>query len=81
MNDISQSLFGPLTREYCIWFYFLSLFGFIALVLFLVPAIFFGISKRKGAEYYISIFGISVIYVVAYFQNRLLYTMCSSSVK
>lgn len=81
MDDINDALFGPLSRDYCLWFYILSLFGFIALVLYIIPAIYFGIVKRKGFDYYLSVIGISVVYAIAYLQNRLLHTMCLNSVK
>jgi hypothetical protein len=81
MSDLNMSLFGPLNRDYCVWFYILSIFGFIAFVMFTIQALLIGISKRKGMDYYMSVFGISIIYLIAYFQNRLLYTMCIGSVK
>lgn len=81
MDDINDALFGPLSRDYCLWFYILSLFGFIALVLYIIPAIYLGIVKRKGFDYYLSVIGIAVVYAIAYLQNRLLHTMCLNSVK
>jgi len=76
MAGLVDNLFGPLPPEYCLYFYFLSIFGFILLVLFAVPALFYGITKRKGIDYYISIIGLSLGYFVFYFQNRLLHSMC-----
>ncbi len=81
MDNINDALFGPLSRDYCLWFYILSLFGFVALVLYIIPAIYMGIIKRKGFDYYLSVIGISVVYAIAYLQNRLLHTMCLNSVK
>ena len=76
MADMLDTLFGPLDIQYCLYFYFLSIFGFVLLIVFLVPAIFYGLTKRKGIEYYIQIIGISLGYVIFYFQNRLLHSMC-----
>ena len=81
MSNLNDTLFGPLNQNYCLWFYILSVFGFVFLVLFLVPAIYMGIIKRKGSDYYVSVFGIAVIYAISYFQNRLLHTMCVNSIK
>jgi hypothetical protein len=78
MAGLVDNLFGPLDIEYCLYFYFLSIFGFVLLVLFLVPAILYGLKNRKGVEYYIQIIGVSLGYLIFYFQNRLLHSMCIS---
>jgi len=74
-----MNLFGPLQKNYCIWFYFLSMIGFILVVLILVFGIYMGIMKRKGMDYYAILLTSSLAYVIFYFQNRLLYGMCSKS--
>ena len=76
MSSIVDYLFGPLPVEYCLYFYFLSIFGFVLLVLFIVPALFYGLTKRKGLDYYLNIIGLSLGYLIFYFQNRLLHSMC-----
>jgi len=76
MGDVMNYLYGPLGKEYCMWFYILSVIGFVSLVLFIIPAIYLGIVKHKGFEYYIGILMASVVYGIVYFQNRLLYSMC-----
>jgi len=73
-------LFGPLSKEYCIWFYFLSIINFVFLVVLIIASIIMGISKRKGSDYYFQMFTVAVGYAVFYFQNRLLFSMCSGSV-
>lgn len=76
MSDVMDYLYGPLSKDYCIYFYILSILGFVLLILFLVPAIFMGIMKRKGVDYYFTILGVSFGYAIFYFQNRLLHSMC-----
>jgi hypothetical protein len=76
-----DNLFGPLGREYCIWFYFLSVLAFISLVLFLVPAVWRGISTKKDIWYFLGVFAVMFSYIIIYFQNRLLYSMCSGKMK
>jgi len=51
------------------------------LIVLLVSALFVGLSKRKGVDYYLQIFSIALGYGIFYFQNRLLHTMCVSSLK
>jgi hypothetical protein len=74
-----KSVFGPLDKKYCIWFWFLSVIGFVLLVIVLVSGLFIGIRKGKGLEYYLAVIFGSLVYAVFYFQNRLLYTMCSTA--
>jgi uncharacterized membrane protein len=76
MNDFNDTFFGPLGKEYCAWFYFLTVWFFIGLVLIIIPAIFIGITQKKNLEYYIGVLSISIMYLAFYFQNRLLYSMC-----
>lgn len=76
MSDIFDYLFGPLSKEYCVWFYFLSVLGFVLLAFFLLSSIYFGLSKRKGIEFYLGLFSVAIGYAIFYFQNRLLHSMC-----
>lgn len=76
MGSTLDYLFGPLSKEYCIWFYFLEIWGFIMVILFLIVSIINGIKKRKSMEYYFYVLVASLTYFVFYFQNRLLHTMC-----
>ena len=76
-----KSLFGPLSKDYCIWFYFLSVLAFVGGLFFAIPAIYKGINAKKDASYYLAVLAIVGMYLVSYFQNRLLYSMCSGSMK
>ena len=77
----TDGLFGPLNKEYCIWFYFLSVFGFVLLCLLLISGIgliLFSKTKR-GSGFYMSLLTGALTYAVIYFQNRLLYSMCTNA--
>lgn len=76
-----DNLFGPLGREYCIWFYFLSVLAFISLLLFFIPALWRGISTKKDIWYFLGVLAVAFMYGLTYFQNRLLYSMCSGTMK
>lgn len=80
MDNTLDTLFGPLSKKYCIWFYILSIVGFVFLLLFIVSALFIGITKRKGIEFYLQMLAGAVVYLIFYFQNRLLHSMCTSNV-
>ena len=36
MSDTMDYFFGPVSSQYCIWFYAISVFGFINLILVLI---------------------------------------------
>ena len=76
MSDIMNYLFGPIGEEYCLWFYILSIFNFVYLVLFLIPAIYIGVTKKVSGMYWIKVFAASLYVFAFYFQNRLLHNMC-----
>jgi small basic protein len=81
MPSVVDNLFGPLGRDYCIYFWALSVFGFVSLLIVAVPAVFYGLSKNKGLDYYLAVlFGVAT-YIIIYFQNRLLYSMCEGSMR
>ena len=79
-NSMMQNLFGPLSKQYCLYFYILSIiFLVLAAVLFLSTLV-IGITKRKDFSfYYYSIIGV-LGYGMIYFQNRLLHSMCVGSI-
>ena len=72
-----DTLFGPLGPQYCAYFFYLSVFGFALMIMAVVSSLYIGITKKLGAKYYISMIFVALTYFIFYFQNRLLYTMCS----
>lgn len=78
MGDLDY-LFGPINKKYCLYFYILSIVGFVYFAGFLISGVFIGLSKRKTFEYYVMLVSGALVFFLFYFQNRLLYTMCSQS--
>ena len=76
MDNLLESFFGPLNKDYCLYFYILSVVGFILLTMMLATTLMVGITKRKGIDFYLQSVSIAVAYGIFYFQNRLLYSMC-----
>jgi len=76
MAGIVQFLFGPLSSDYCIWFYFLSILGFLWFFFYLISSIYMGVIKRKGSDYWPTVITVALGYGIFYFQNRLLHSMC-----
>ena len=76
-----DTLFGPFqNHDLCLWFYFLSVIGFVLLVFVVLTSLFVGITKRKNPMFFLSILFVASWYAIFYFQNRLLYSMCVKSI-
>ena len=76
--DSFNSLFSPLDKQYCLYFYWLSVVGFLCGILTIVAFIGIGLSKRSGIEHYLHMISLALGYFIfGYFNNRLLYSMCS----
>ena len=74
-----NTIFGPLSGVYCLYFYYLSIFAFFLFIVAVVTGIITGLRKDKSFEFYLSVFGASLIYLVTYFVNRLMFSVCSKS--
>jgi hypothetical protein len=79
MAGIVDNLFGPLSSDFCLWFYFLSILGLVWFFLYVISAIYLGLIKKKGSDYWIMAVTIALGYGIIYFQNRLLHSMCAKS--
>lgn len=79
--DIQNTLFGPLReKSNCLWFYFLSILGFIWLVFYIISALIIGVTKKKPFEFWLTAVAISGGYLIFWYQNRILYSMCETSI-
>ena len=80
-NNLAEQFFGPMSKKYCDYFYFLSVFGFIMMVVLFTSGLFVGLTKRKSSDYYFSLFMSLLMYGILYFQNRLIYSICIGTMK
>jgi hypothetical protein len=76
MPSVNDTLFGPLDTEFCMYFYILSVFGFVGLLLAFVSFLSFLFRGEGDAKTLMAVFMGSIIYLSFYIQNRLLYSMC-----
>jgi hypothetical protein len=81
MNDFMKTYFGPLDKSSCRYFLILTIFFFVALVLTLLSEIMFLFKNFKQLNLRVFSSGILIVFnlFIAYFVNRLLYTMCSKT--
>ena len=77
--------FGPLSKKYCVYFYYVSIFFFLMYVITLIGAIAFIIKNYKNfakvnLSFIINLVMILINMLLSYFVNRLLHTMCVNSI-
>jgi hypothetical protein len=75
-----EYIYGPLSSDFCIYFYFLSMFGFILFCFTVILGLYMGITKEKNFEFYFKTGMLCLAYLIFYFQNRLLYSMCTGKI-
>jgi len=73
--------FGPLDKQSCIYFLFLSMVFFAVLIFTIIGEIAFIAKRYKEINFTVITSGILLLFnaFIAYFVNRLLYTMCYKS--
>jgi hypothetical protein len=82
MNNFMDKYFGPLPREYCVYFYALSIFFGFVFILSLMSFLGVLIFNFKKMNAMVVANGIMVLInaFLAYLVNRLLHTMCVKSI-
>ena len=83
MSDFMSNYFGPLSKEYCMYFYLMSIFFFIIMMMGLVGVVSTIILKPKQVNvmFFINSVMLMMNSILAYFVNRLLHTMCANSIR
>lgn len=81
MVDIMDYLYGPLGKDWCLYFYILSIFYFI--IIFIHSFFFIRYSMSKNSNIRV---GITMVYPIMfsiffYITMRILYGMCINSTK
>ena len=71
-----NSLFSPLDKKYCMYFYILSVIAFIFILFSLVSLILLLGDYSKHKYVIMSTISSIIMLGLTYFSNRLLYTMC-----
>ena len=73
--------FGPLDKDSCVYFLIISIIFFVLLVIAIFGNLFWLTKNYKQLNFKLATGGLLMIFNIflAYFVNRLLYTMCSKS--
>jgi hypothetical protein len=79
MSDFMNTVFGPLSGEYCLYFFYLSIFSFFLFTITIVAGVVMGLQKGKGFGFYFYVAWTSLMHLVAYFVSRLMFSICSKT--
>jgi hypothetical protein len=76
-----KTYFGPLTKDSCLYFLFLSVFFFFVLVFTIMGEVYFIVKHSNQLSFTRVVSGVLLLFnaFIAYFANRLLYTMCTEN--
>lgn len=77
-SELFTKQFTPLNRKYCDYFYYLSVINFIFLVYIILAGLYTLVFDKKKDGLF-NILLVTLPTFVAYFTNRLLYSMCVGS--
>jgi len=81
MSSLYQTFFGPLDKSACIYYFLLTLFFLILLIIALISELLYFVKHYKSLNVNMFTKGILIIsnIFLAYFVNRLMYTICTKS--
>lgn len=80
-TDLISVLFAPFEKQvYCNYFLILEILFFILIFVIFFVILYLGITYNEGMRFYLDKIFILLLYVVSYFQSRLLYSMCVHSI-
>jgi hypothetical protein len=79
MSEIT--FFAPLVNpDFCLLFYYLSIFSFTLVVLAIFSLIALTFNKKMNFILFVQMIWVVSLYILVYFQNRVLYSMCTKSI-
>lgn len=77
MNDIMANLFGPLSKDYCMYYYFMAVIMAVIFAMTLVSIIIgaFKAKKLSARYFFVAIYALFPVFI-SYFLSRLMYSIC-----
>lgn len=78
-NPPFPDIFGPIGKNYCLWFYILAFVSFFIFILSIIVFLYIGITGKQGIKFYLYGSVLAFTYFVMYLQSRLLFNMCRKS--
>jgi len=82
MASFMEQYFGPLPREYCVYFYILSIFFGFTFVMTAISIAYFMLTniKKVNMMFIVNSMFLLLNTFLVYLANRLLHTMCVKSI-
>lgn len=82
MSDFMAMLFGPLNKEWCNYFLYISIFMYVIFIVVIFNELIFIFNHYKTLSIRTVMHGALMLInaFLAYMVNRLLYTMCVKSI-
>ena len=81
MSSTLDFIYGPISKEYCIYFYILSVIGFLSALFVIGMTSYTALTKKYPMSFYINMIMLALLYGMFYLQNRLLYNMCTGNMR
>lgn len=78
-DALESYLFGPVSTTYCLWFYIISVFAFINLLIHAIGFVISILAKKIHWAWPWAHFVLMMIWFMGYFLTRLMYNMCLRS--
>lgn len=80
MNEFMNYFFGPLPKEYCLYYYFLAILSALIFVMTFLSFVLIVVkSKKIKSGMWFGMFNTLLTIFIGYFVSRLMYTMCIKS--
>lgn len=75
-----DSITGSLSKDYCLYFYVLTIFAFISFFFSLIALVAGLFRKKYSMELFLGLLSAPISLFLVYLANRLLYNMCISTI-
>jgi hypothetical protein len=81
MSNLMETFFGPLDKNACLYFFIVTVLFFISFILLLLNELVFVVQNFRKMNMRMLVNGILILFNIflAYFVNRLMYSMCTKS--
>ena len=81
MSNLMEKFFGPLDKSACLYFFIVTVIFFISFILLLLNELVFVVQNFRKMNMRMLVNGILILFNIflAYFVNRLMYSMCTKS--
>ena len=82
MSNFVNTYFGPLGKDWCVYFLILSMFFLFIFVTGAISGVLLTLKNYKKLDFMMMLHSIALLgnSLLAYYVNRLLYTMCMNSI-